>query len=477
MKTTFQHNSNRVGEATGRDTTVTRDNRHGDRPRVLLIAEAANPNMVSVPLVGWSHAEALSRCVDVHLVTQIRNRKAILEQGWVEGREFTAIDSEWIERPLGKLGTLLRGGKGKGWTIVTAVSSIAYFEFERQVWRQFGPKIRRGEYDLVHRLTPLTPTASSTLARKCVRAGVPFILGPLNGGLPWPTGFIDRCKQEREWLTKLRNAYKLLPGYSATRRNAAAILVASRATYDQMPDWAKPRCLYIPENGIDPARFNHRRKPTIEGPLRVLFLGRLVPYKGADMLIRAAAEAIRKGRIVLTLIGDGPQRPALEALTLELGLTAGIKFAGWVDHREINQWIAEQDVMALPSIREFGGGVVLEAMAAGVLPIVADYGGPAELLDDRAGIRILMDDQETLISNLQETLEKLELDRERLNRMCESAWQIAQEKQTWAYKAKQVSNVYKAVLTGSASGLDLNSHRPDWMQGDLELDASWRQEA
>ena len=370
------------------------------RIRVLLIAEAANPEWTSVPLIGWSLARALARVADVHLVTQVRNRAAILRAGLIEGDDFTAIDNEGFAAPLNKLARMVRGGTGKGWTTTQAFSSFAYYSFELELWRRFKQRLMAREFDLVHRITPLSPTSPSLLAKRIARLNIPFVIGPLNGGVPWPKEFRARQYAEREWLSHVRWLFKLMPAYRSTRKYSAAILAGSRYTLDEMPDWAKPKCIYVPENGVDLARFAHARDRIASLPLRAAFVGRLVPYKGADILVEAAARFVRSGQLELHLIGDGPQRKFLEALVDRLDVRKGVTFHGWIAHAEVQNILRTCDFLALPSIREFGGGVVLEAMALGVPPVVADYGGPAELVDRESGIRVPFSNKESLVEGM-----------------------------------------------------------------------------
>jgi glycosyltransferase involved in cell wall biosynthesis len=418
--------------------------------RILIIAESANPEWVSVPLVGWSLANAISKVASTHVVTQIRNRDAFIRAGQQEGTEFTAIDSEAIAAGVWKIATTLSGGKGKSWTTITALSSISYYYFEHLIWKQFAERIRSKEFDVVHRVTPLSPTTPSLLSRKCRKAGVPFILGPLNGGVPWPKGFEDARHKEREWLSYLRVAYKLLPGYRSTRKSASAILIGSRDSYQQMPKKYHDKCLYLAENAIDPSRFTRTRTTKSSVPLRAIFVGRLVPYKGADMLIEAAAPLVKCGLLSIEIIGDGPQRAELELQAEQLGIAGGIRFRGWVSHDKLQDHLAEADVFAFPSVREFGGGAVLEAMAVGLVPVVVDYGGPGELVTDQTGFRIPIGSRSDIIANFGALLKKLCRDPGIIDAISPKAIKRAREFFTWDAKARDVLSVYNWALGKSA---------------------------
>ncbi len=418
------------------------------RMKVLVVAEAANPEWVSVPLVGWSLANALREVAEVHIVTQIRNRDAFMRAGLLEGVDFTAINSEAIAAPMYKAANVLRMGDGKGWTTLTAIDALTYPYFERLVWKRFGKNIRAGVYDIVHRVTPLSPTTTSPLAAKVARAGVPFMLGPLNGGVPWPQGFDSERRREREWLSYVRSAYKLNPQRRRTLRSSAAIIAGSRHTASELPGYAQDRVIWLPENAIDPARFNLLSEQDITGPIRACFIGRLVPYKGPDMLMEAAAEPLRDGRLVLDLIGDGPMRPALEAQAKELGINDAVTFHGNLPHENVQSVAAKANLLTFPSIREFGGGVVLEAMALGVVPMVVDYAGPGELVTDDVGFKVPIGSRADIVSAFAAKLTAVLNDPSNLPILAKAAHARVQDDFTWQAKARQVAQVYNWLVEG-----------------------------
>lgn len=427
----------------------------GKRARVLLIAEAANPEWASVPLEGWSHSRAIARVADAHVVTQVRNRDAMVRAGLREGKDFTAIDSEAVAKPVHRLGTLLRGGKGKGWTMVTALGAVSYAYFEWLVWQRFGAAIRAGEYDIVHRLTPLSPTTPSLLAKRCKRAGVPFVLGPLNGGVPWPPGFNAARVKEREWLSYVRGLHRLMPWHGSTRSCAAAVIAGSIDTWKQFEGCCAGRLVYIAENGVEPERFPRVRTRRAQRPVRVIFVGRLVPYKGPDMLLEAAAPLLREGLVRLEIVGDGPLMAELKRIVAMERIGAGVTFHGWVPHAQLQERLVEADILALPSIREFGGAVALEAMVTGVPAMVVAYGGPAELVTPESGWLVPIGDRASIVAGFRERLEAAAMDPGEVESRAPAALRRARSLFTWDVKARQVAEVYRWVLGE-------RQDRPDW---------------
>jgi glycosyltransferase involved in cell wall biosynthesis len=413
------------------------------RRRLLVLAESAHPEAQSVSWIGWALSRALAERHDVHLVTRWANREAILATGLREGADFTAIDLAAIERPVLALASRLRGGADKGWTTLMALSLPVYYAFEQAVWRSFRDRLQAGAFDIVHRITPVSPTMPSLIAGRVRAAGLPFLLGPINGGLPWPAEFPELRRAEREWLAYVRDLYRLVPGYAATRRHASAILAGSLETLRQLPAGARAKAIHLPENAIDPDRFPRPQRdqaPVL--PLQALFVGRLVPYKGCDMAIRAAAPALRQGRLRLTVVGDGPQRPALEALAAAEGVSDAVRFVGRAVPAEVHRHYAASDLLLFPSVREFGGGVVLEAMTCGVVPLVVDYGGPGELVVPGTGIKAPLAAREALVASLRAELERLLAAPSILRAMAAAGQRRVDTLFTWQRKAGQVGEVY-----------------------------------
>jgi glycosyltransferase involved in cell wall biosynthesis len=193
----------------------------------------------------------------------------------------------------------------------------------------------------------------------------------------------------------------------------------------------------------------------------VIFLGRLVPYKGPDMLIEAAAPLIRAGRLELTIVGEGPERGNLERQIRGCGVDAGVRLTGWVDQTGVHRHLAQADVMAFPSIREFGGAVALEAMISGAVPIVMNYGGPGELVTASTGYLLEMGNRGAIVEQLRGVLGKVAADPAQLVPRRRAGLRRVRSRFTWPAKAVQVREVYQWVLGRRAGKPDFGMPLPD----------------
>ncbi len=155
---------------------------------------------------------------------------------------------------------------------------------------------------------------------------------------------------------------------------------------------------------------------------------------------------MKRGDLQLDIIGDGPQRAALEAMVDQLAITDHVHFHGWVEHSRLQETLGACDFLALPSVREFGGAVVVEAMALGITPVVANYAGPSELVDAATGIRVDFHDKQSLVDGFRQAIGEIIHSPAILEQLGSAARVKIRQKLTWGAKAKQITEVYAAVL-------------------------------
>ncbi|MGO8705402.1 MAG: glycosyltransferase family 4 protein [Candidatus Brocadiia bacterium] len=216
------------------------------------------------------------------------------------------------------------------------------------------------------------------------RRGIPYVLSLRGSDVPRPE---LASHQRLHALTRplLRRMYRDAAGLIAVsdslRRAALAVLPEAR--------------IEVIPNGVDTERF----KPPVErsGPAdraELLFVGRLQEFKGVQDAI-AALPALERafGRPArLTVIGDGPSRPALEAQAMALraaGLNSEVRFLGWLDPAALPAAYQSASLLLLPSYVEGHSNVILEALASGLPCVASDVPGIRETITDgREGILV-----------------------------------------------------------------------------------------
>jgi glycosyltransferase involved in cell wall biosynthesis len=164
------------------------------------------------------------------------------------------------------------------------------------------------------------------------------------------------------------------------------------------------------------------------------------------MLIEAIAPLARKGRIILDVYGDGPLMPELRSLVAKHEISSAVTLHGWIAHQELQARMHSSHLFLFPSVREFGGGVVLEAMSLGIVPVVIDYAGPGELVTSEVGYKVPLGTRAQIIERLRSLVGELSSQTSELQVKSTAARRRVQELFTWEVKARQVCEVYRWVL-------------------------------
>lgn len=228
---------------------------------------------------------------------------------------------------------------------------------------------------------PGTQAADAT-AGACRKLGIPYVAFAWES-LPRRRGLLE----SRRWRATVSGAAGLVGG----NRLATALL---KEASESAPAES------IPQSGVAPVEAPVREAP--HAGVAIGFVGRLVPERGAEMLIRACGQLF--GSWTLSLAGAGPEQEHLEEIVQRLGLASRIRWMGGLPRAELEPLWAALDVLVVPSQDtptwvDRHSPVLLDAMIRGVAPIVTPVGALPETVGD-AGV--VVEDVEALHLALQE---------------------------------------------------------------------------
>jgi len=396
--------------------------------RVLLSALSCNSGHGSEALVGYKYVETLSR---QHAVTVLASPPANVPRG-VELHAISAGQCNFND---------------------VAAGSLARFEIAQlpRAW-QLACRTR---FDVVHRVTPSAIGTASLLPS----LRIPFMIGPLLASTSPPTSFaqvlfraytppsVGRLHPRRVAAGLAWRANNWLAGRGCHLRSARKILVGTRIAYDNVPRALRKRCELLPYSGVEHDFFLPPLARTANQPLQLLYTGRLVPYKGLELLLRAVAVAVCRCPLQLRVVGSG--EPAYAAfcnrLVDELQLKQVVDFVPAVPRPELLRLYQQADVYCFPTLCDTYGIAVLEAMSCGCPIIASDTSGAREIVDQAFGIKVPLTDPEQYVRRFAEAIIQLAREPTLRNQMGRNARDQVETHHDWTIIGNRLLQIYETL--------------------------------
>ena len=234
----------------------------------------------------------------------------------------------------------------------------------------------RPEYDLIHTHQALWEAIATGLGRGLL-GGAPVLVQPASSGYFGEAEEMSRTK-----------GFPILRKLALRNRRFAAISADIEHQWHAMG--VPSEHIVRMASGVDAEHF--RPGPSaVEDRLparpRVMFTGRLHPQKNLDLLIEVWPDVCRQTVANLVLVGEGPEREALEGKAAERGIADRVFFAGAV--ADPAEYLRGAEVFALPSVAEGMSNSLLEAMATGLCSLASDIGGNRDLINDGLNGRLI----------------------------------------------------------------------------------------
>ena len=405
--------------------------------RIIIVADNASSHFGGEAFIPLNYFRLLqARDIDVRLVVHARNKSELIER-FPDGKDrLHFVEDTSLHKVLFRFGQYLPRRLSDATT-----GLLIHLTTQLVQRRRVRDLIKTHNIDIVHQPIPVSPKMPSLM----YRLGVPVVIGPLNGGMEYPTAF----RREQGLLARFalvlgRAVANLFNFFIPGKRLARLILVANDRTKNALPVGVKGQIVEVVENGVD---FRIWQKSvavkSTNAPIRFVFVGRLIDWKAVEIVLEALQRLQGQITASLEIIGDGPMRQSWETRSHQLGLRSVVTFSGFLSQQDCAERLKEADVLVLPSLFECGGAVVLEAMAAGLPVIATAWGGPMDYLDLTCGILVAPDSREALIEGFAAGMKTLAQSPQLRAKMGEFGYERARQSFDWERKIDQILELYR----------------------------------
>lgn len=414
--------------------------------KILISAYSCEPNKGSEPGVGWNQVVQAARNHDVWAITRANNRLAI-----ENALAITPLPQvTWIFVDLPRWASLWKNG-------VRGMRTY-YYIWQFVAFLQARKLHRRLRFDIVHHVTFVNYWMPTFLAL----LPVPFIWGPVGGGESTPPGLRKSLSVRGKAYETLRDIARTLnelnPLVHITARKAAIALAATDQTAERLRLLGCKRVtvmsqLALPENELRPLLA--APLPPSTGPFRVISVGRLLHLKGIDFGLEAFARFHKiRNDAEFWILGDGPEAKRLKRKAATLGIEQAVTFWGNVPRPQVFDMLSQSHVLLFPCLHDSGGWAGAEALCSGRPVICLDIGGPAHLVTDSTGIKVLADTPEQVIAELASALESLAGDRRRLLSLGLMGRERISTEFSWEKKGRDLATIYSLVRNSTQADIE-----------------------
>lgn len=386
-------------------------------------------------VLGWNITSQLSRFFDVLVLTHSINKKAI-EQARNKKNDFR-VKFYYIDLPKFLNFT-------KKWIQIYAyLWQIKAYFVARKLHKQ-------NNFDVFHHVTYANDWMASFMG---ALLPVPYIRGPGGGAHYVPEKFVKEYSLKERLAQRIRSigqwVFKHDPFFIISQNRAKAILVCNKEAFDALPRKWQHKMHLFPVNGIsqkDISLLAQKIKKETNKFL-VLTAGKLIKIKAFDLAIEAFKEFSKKApNAGLIIIGDGPELSNLKKIVSELKLEEKVIFEGWMPREKLLQKMLDCDIFLFSSLRDGGGAVVVEAMAAGKPVVCLDIGGPGFHINNKYGIKIKPDNPKQAIKKMADALKLLYCNKRLREKLGRVARKRVESFYLWDRLGERLLEIYKNVL-------------------------------